>query len=94
MTQEKSRRGEPEEPAAENATAKRGWWSGCGCSRDQFRELMDAGPMASCESMMSGFAAAMPKGMAGCCGPSDASGHVAPTDPSGTASEPEASQPG
>ncbi len=91
MTQEKSRRGRPEEPAA--AAAERARWSGCGCSPDQFRELKGARPMASCESMMSGFAA-MPKGMAGCCGPSDASGHAAPTGPSETASESEASQAG
>lgn len=72
MTQEKSRRQEPEEPAAESATAERAWWSRCGCSPDQFRELMAAGTMASCESMMSRFPAS-PKGSAGCCGPSDAS---------------------
>jgi hypothetical protein len=93
MTQDKSRREEPEEPATEGATAEPGWWSGCGCSPDQFRELNGAGPMGSCESMMSGFAAS-PQGMAGCCGPSDASGHPTPKEPPEAASEPEASQPG
>ena len=93
MTQEKSQRGEPEEPAAENPTAERAWWSGCGCSHDQFRELIGAESMASCESLMSvsRFPASQ-KSFAGCCGPKDPSKVETPSRDA--ASEPEAAQPG